>query len=96
VPLPSSTTAVIQADRSFGWARATGKDGVTAEAWLHTGDSYVFTPAASLRAVEEALAGARRGALSPAAAFGADFAFTVDDTVRLDTLSATASPAVRR
>ena len=45
--------------RSFGWARATGSDGATAEAWLQTGDSYAFTPAASIRAVEETLVGSR-------------------------------------
>jgi short subunit dehydrogenase-like uncharacterized protein len=66
--------------RSFGWARATGHDGLTAEAWLETGDAYAFTPAASIRAVEETLKGAARGALSPAVAFGTDFAFTIEDT----------------
>jgi short subunit dehydrogenase-like uncharacterized protein len=70
--------------RSFGWARATGSDGSTAEAWLQTGDSYIFTSAASIRAVEETLAGSPRGALSPAAAFGADFAFSIHDTRRID------------
>ena len=53
--------------RSFGWARATGRDGATAEALLETGDSYAFTPAASIRAVEETLARSPRGAFSPAA-----------------------------
>jgi short subunit dehydrogenase-like uncharacterized protein len=70
--------------RSFGWARATGAKGGTAEAWLQTGDSYAFTPAASVRAVEEVLAGSERGALSPAAAFGADFVLTIEETTRID------------
>jgi short subunit dehydrogenase-like uncharacterized protein len=70
--------------RSFGWARATGSDGATVEAWLETGDSYTFTPAASVRAVEELLSTPVSGALSPAAAFGANFAFTVKDTTRID------------
>ena len=70
--------------RSFGWARATGSGGASAEAWLQTGDSYAFTPAASIRAVEETLAGSQRGALSPAVAFGAEFAFTIQDTKRID------------
>jgi short subunit dehydrogenase-like uncharacterized protein len=70
--------------RSFGWARATSADGITAEAWLETGDAYAFTPAASIRAVEETLAGSKRGALSPAAAFGAEFAFAIQDTQRID------------
>jgi short subunit dehydrogenase-like uncharacterized protein len=70
--------------RSYGWARATGADGATAEAWLQTGDSYLFTAAACTRAVEEALAGTARGALSPAVAFGADFPFTIEGTTRTD------------
>ncbi len=78
--------SVPSASRSFGWARATGRDGSTAEAWLETGDSYAFTSAASLRAVEETLKGIAPGALSPAAAFGADFAFTIQDTARVDAL----------
>jgi short subunit dehydrogenase-like uncharacterized protein len=71
-----------QAYRSFGWARATGPGGATSEAFLQTGESYLFTTMASIRAVEETLSGSLRGALSPAAAFGADFAFTVPGTTR--------------
>ena len=70
--------------RSFGWARATGSGGASAEAWLETGDSYALTSAASIRAVERTLAGSEPGALSPAAAFGADFAFTIQDTALID------------
>jgi len=70
--------------RSFGWARAIGPDGSSSEAWLETGDSYAFTPVASIRAVEKTLGGSPHGALSPAAAFGADFAFTVQDTTLID------------
>jgi short subunit dehydrogenase-like uncharacterized protein len=69
---------------SYGWARATSSDGDTAEAFLQTGDSYLFTAAASIRAVEKALGGTVRGALSPAEAFGADFALTIPDTSRID------------
>ena len=78
--------SVPSVSRSFGWARATGRDGSTAEAWLETGDSYAFTPAASIRAVEETLKGTTPGAGSPAAAFGADFAFTIQDTTRIDAI----------
>jgi short subunit dehydrogenase-like uncharacterized protein len=79
---PSASPADYQ---SFGWARATGADGTTAEATFATGESYAFTAAASIRAVEETFAGSLRGALSPAAAFGADFALSVDHTSRLST-----------
>jgi short subunit dehydrogenase-like uncharacterized protein len=75
-----------QAYWSFGWARATGFDGSTATALLKTGDSYAFTPAASIRAVEETLVGFRHGSLSPSAAFGAEFAFTIEDTTRIELL----------
>jgi short subunit dehydrogenase-like uncharacterized protein len=69
---------------SFGWARATGPDGARAEAVLRTGESYAFTAAASIRAVEETFAQSPHGALSPAAAFGTDFAFTIPGTTRSD------------
>jgi short subunit dehydrogenase-like uncharacterized protein len=94
VPDGSSNIEALgpQTFRSFGWARATNADGATAQAWLQTGESYAFTAAASIRAVEEALAGSLRGALSPAAAFGADFALTVPGTTRTDAIGAEASP----
>ena len=74
--------------RSFGWARATSPHGATAEAWLHTGESYAFTAAASIRAVEETLARPASGAVSPASAFGADFALTIPGTTRTDSIPA--------
>jgi short subunit dehydrogenase-like uncharacterized protein len=93
LPTPDREAAVPQAYRSFGWARATGPGGATAEAWLQTGESYAFTAAASIRAVEEALSRSPRGALSPATAFGAGFAFTMPDTTRIDAIPAEALPA---
>ena len=78
--------------RSFGWARATSPGGATAEAWLQAGESYAFTAAASIRAVEETLTQSLRGAFSPAAAFGADFALTIPDTTRIDAIPAEAPP----
>ena len=79
-PPPSAPPAY----RSFGWARATGPDGATAAALLQAGESYAFTAAASIRAVEETLTRAPRGAVSPAAAFGADFALTIPGTSRTE------------
>jgi short subunit dehydrogenase-like uncharacterized protein len=93
-PPASDTGAGPPAYRSFGWARATSPGGATAEAWLQTGESYAFTAAASIRAVEETLARSRPGAFSPAGAFGADFALTIPDTARIDTIPAEAPPAV--
>jgi short subunit dehydrogenase-like uncharacterized protein len=84
-PDPSQTEiAGAQVQRSFGWARATSSDGATSTALLQTGDSYAFTPAASIRSVEETLKGSHLGALSPASAFGPDFAFSIVDTARID------------
>jgi short subunit dehydrogenase-like uncharacterized protein len=83
-------TAGPPAYLSFGWARATGPEGATAQAWLQTGESYAFTAAASIRAVEETLTRSPRGALSPAAAFGAGFILTIADTTRIDTIPAEA------
>jgi hypothetical protein len=77
--------AELQNPRSFGWARATGSDGSTATALLETGDSYLFTPAASVRAIEEIIGGSHPGALSPASAFGADFALSINDTTCINT-----------
>jgi hypothetical protein len=53
-----------QTDQSFEWARATGPDRASAEAWLQTGDSCGFAAAASVRAVEETFTQRRRGAIS--------------------------------
>jgi len=85
--------AAPPAYQSVGWARAAGRDGATAEAWLQTGESYAFTAAASIRVIEETLARSVPGAFSPAAAFGADFALTIPNTARIDTIPAGAPPA---
>ena len=90
-PPPSGTgPAGPPVYQSVGWARATGPDGATAQAWLQTGESYAFTAAASIRAVEETLARSVPGTFSPAAAFGAGFALTIADTARIDTIPAQA------
>ena len=91
-PDPSASELEItgeQTQRSFGWARATGSGGSTATALLQTGDSYSFTPAASIRAVEETLEGSHQGASSPASAFGTDFALRIEDTTRIDAVDLT-------
>jgi short subunit dehydrogenase-like uncharacterized protein len=85
-PATADRRARTEVYRSFGWARATGPDGATAEAVWHTGESYAFTAAASIRAVDETLARSPRGALSPATAFGTDFSLTIPGTTRIDTM----------
>ena len=64
-------------------AWATGPDGASVEAMLETGESYGFTAVASVRAVEETLERTLGGAFSPAAAFGSEFAFSVEGSSRL-------------
>ena len=85
-PAAAHPRAATDDYRSFGWARATGPDGAIAEAVLQAGESYAFTVAASIRAVEETLARSPRGALSPAIAFGVDFTLTIPGTTRIDTM----------
>jgi hypothetical protein len=95
VPNASASEAEIagaRIPRSFGWARATSSAGSTVTALLQTGDSYSFTPAASLRAVEETLKGSHSGALSPASAFGTDFVLTIQDTASIDLVEMKSSP----
>ncbi len=58
------------------------------EGWLDTGESYAFTADASVRAVGETLTRTMSGALSPAAAFGADFVLNVDNAARIEQLEA--------
>ena len=89
-PVPADSQARPQVYPAFGWARAVGPDGATAQAVLQTGESYAFTAAASVRAVEETLTRSPRGALGPATAFGADFTLTIPDTTRIDTAPAEA------
>jgi saccharopine dehydrogenase (NAD+, L-lysine-forming) len=79
--------------RSFGWARAANSDGTSAEAWLETGESYLFTAAASVRSVEETLIGSQRGALSPAVAFGSDFPLSIPNTLRTEATHGIEPPA---
>ena len=50
--------------RSFGWAEPPDPDGGHVQAWLQTGESYAFTAAASIRAVEETLTRSLRGAFT--------------------------------
>jgi short subunit dehydrogenase-like uncharacterized protein len=72
--------------RTYLYAKVTNEAGQSAEAWLETIEAYRFTALAGIRAVEQVLDSALRGALTPAQAFGADFVFSVGETTRRDTL----------
>ena len=70
--------------RSYLWARARAEDGRSAEAWLETLEGYALTARTGVLAVEGVLAGAPRGAHTPARAFGKDFILGVEGTRRID------------
>jgi short subunit dehydrogenase-like uncharacterized protein len=84
VDLPATEVSPdAQIYRSFGWARAIGVDGTSSEAWLETGESYRYTAMIAVRSVEETLDRTLGGAFSPAAAFGPEFAFSVEGTSKV-------------
>lgn len=77
------------AGRAYVYARVTNAQGRAAEAWLETVEAYEFTKTAAVRVVEQVLDSNLRGALSPAAALGADFVLGIAGTKRYDTLPPT-------
>jgi len=68
------------------WAKVTDASGRSVEAWLETVDGYSFTALAGVRSVEKVFAHGPAGALTPARAFGADFALEIEGTRRYDAL----------
>src|SRR5262249_1216669 len=66
--------ATLAAMRSRIWAEVRNDDGQIAAAMLETGEGYRAAAAATVRAGESLLQTPRIGALTPAQAFGADFA----------------------
>ena len=68
------------------WAKVSDASGRSAEAWLETVDGYSFTALAGVRSVEKIFALTPAGALTPAVAFGADFALEIEGTRRYDAL----------
>jgi short subunit dehydrogenase-like uncharacterized protein len=72
------------------WAKVTDARGRSAEAWLESIDGYAFTAVAGVRSVEKIFAHGPAGALTPALAFGADFALEIEGTRRHDALPSAA------
>lgn len=84
---PGPTTEERENERCYLWARAINREGTaTADAWLETREAYSYTAEIGVRAVERVVEWHPVGALTPAQAFGADFALDVPGTVRLDKL----------
>ena len=82
---PPSESAIAKL-RSRVWGEASNTRGEHAAAMLETGEGYRAAAAAAVGAVERLIVTTRHGALTPAQAFGADFALGVADT-RLQELS---------
>jgi short subunit dehydrogenase-like uncharacterized protein len=70
--------------RSYLWARATNAEGREAEAWMETAEGYRFTALSAVACVERTLAEHPSGARTPAGAFGADLALSIEGTTRSD------------
>jgi short subunit dehydrogenase-like uncharacterized protein len=68
------------------WALARNDDGIEYQAWMETVDSYQFTARAAVRSVEKLFSDHQVGVLTPALAFGADFALEIPGTMRVDHL----------
>ena len=79
------TESHTESGKSYIWARAADEAGTDAQAWLEMGEGYLFSAAASVRAVEQLLAAPPVGVITPAQAFGADFVLTIPGTKRSTT-----------
>ena len=66
--------------RSHVWAEAGNEAGERATSMLETGEGYRLAAAAAVHAVEKLLEKRPVGALTPAQAFGADFALSLPET----------------
>jgi short subunit dehydrogenase-like uncharacterized protein len=75
-----------QTDHIYLYAKAHNAAGEMAQAWMETSEGYHFTSVASVSVVERVLDGNYAGALTPASAFGADFALGIEGTRRVDRL----------
>ncbi|MFW5691635.1 MAG: saccharopine dehydrogenase family protein [Chloroflexota bacterium] len=75
-----------QTARAYIYARVENRAGEVREAWLETMEGYAYTVIAALNAVDRALTDEYSGALTPAQAFGTEFALEVPTTRRMDTL----------
>ena len=72
--------------RSYIWAQAINKEGLTAQTWLETMESYRFTALAGVRSVEKIFKLKPKGAITPALAFGSNFVLEIPETKRIDSL----------
>lgn len=68
------------------WGRVTNAEGRSVEGWMKTREPYHYTAIASVNVVEQLSYERFAGTLTPAGAFGTDFALSVPGTERFDRL----------
>ena len=86
--LPAGPSEEIQATgKVYLYGRASNDKGESVEAWLEVVEAYRLTAATSVAIVERVLDGNYTGAMTPAAAFGADFILNIEDSKRMDALA---------
>jgi len=76
-----------QTYRCYIWASVKNDEGLEAQSWLETMESYRFTAVAGVRCVEKIFELGPKGALTPALAFGDDFILEIPETKRLDSIT---------
>lgn len=73
--------------RCYISASVYNNEGMEAQAWLETMESYRFTAVAGVRSVEKLFEIEPTGVLTPALAFGADFILEIPETKRIDSIN---------
>jgi saccharopine dehydrogenase (NAD+, L-lysine-forming) len=68
------------------WVAARNEKGDECQAWLETMDSYIYTAEAGVRSVERVFSESQVGVMTPALAFGTDFALEIPGSKRADKL----------
>lgn len=69
------------------WGRASDAGGRVVEEWMRTPEPYHYTAVSSVNVVERLAAGHFAGTLTPAGAFGTDFALAVPGTERFERIA---------
>jgi short subunit dehydrogenase-like uncharacterized protein len=76
--------SIRQTNRCYIWVSVSDDHGRNEQAWLETMESYRFTAIAGVLSVEKVFERQPKGVLTPALAFGADFALEVPESIRYD------------
>ena len=76
-----------QTFRCYIWASVKNDEGLKAQSWLETMESYRFTAVAGVSCVEKIFELEPKGALTPELAFGDDFILEIPQTKRFDSIT---------